>query len=454
MFWFLLSVAVYVGIVSDAQAMTIEEAIRLAVSTNPIVAEAAANRRATDHELQQARGSFLPRLDLKASVGPEMFDRPGSFLPQNNRKWRTGKEVTLSVRQILFDGFSSVNSVYRSQARVDAAALRVLERSEAVALDAVEAYIDVLRHRRILGLAADNSTLHRSILGMVEQRFTQGDVGSADRDQATERVAASDVVRDEVRKSLLEAEAKFRRVVGHDPDRLSAPVGARLPAKTLSGNLDLIENNQIIKAALADSDAARFEYEMSKGAFYPTVALTGSATVGDDLGGVSGRNNTYEAKVVASWNVFNGGIDKARKSELAERWTEKQIHVDVLRRDAREAVERSFAAVTTVASRIADLEREVAANQRVVVAYAKEYEIGQRTLLDRLDAENALFNARIQLESARAIYLFATYQLRATTGGLVAYVGAAVPQEAVASARDDGRLLPGFKLDLEPLRQD
>ena len=438
---------------SEARALTLEEAIRTAVATNPNIAEAAADRRATNHELRQAQGLFLPRLDLTASVGPEYYDRPGAFLAINNKQWRTGKEVTLTARQTLFAGFANVNEVYRQHARIDAAALRVMERSEAIALDATEAFIDVLRHQRILALAEQNANLHRSILGLVGRRYNAGDVGRADYDQADERVAAADAVIEEVRRSLLDARAKFRNAVGRDPDRLVAPSPAKFPARTMEAAVALVENSATVKAALADSDAAKYEYEKSKSTFYPNVGLTGSAKIGEDTGGVNGRNNVYETKVVASWNLFNGGIDTAKKSEMAERWGEQQIHVDVLRRDAREAVERAWGAATTVASRIGDLERQVEANKRVVASYAKEYEIGQRTLLDRLDAENALFNARLQLESARAIHLFATYQLRAMTGSLLSAVGATVPAEAISNERVEGEMLPGVRLHLEPLRK-
>src|SRR5262245_3177510 len=110
----------------------------LAVLTNPGVGEAAANRRATESTLRQAQGFLLPQVRLDSGVGPERFTQAGGRAPAGNRTWFHGKEVSVVVRQILFDGFASIHEVWRQSARVNASAYRVLERSELIALRSEE----------------------------------------------------------------------------------------------------------------------------------------------------------------------------------------------------------------------------------------------------------------------------------------------------------------------------
>lgn len=445
-----------VCLINMANAADLRQVVQEAVSTNPEVLESAANRRARSYEYRRSQGAFLPSVELSAEAGPERLDRPNSFTANENDEWRFSSEFSVTVEQLIFDGFSSVNEVYRQAARVDGAAQRVMERSEATALDAVEAYIDVLRHTAILAKARMNVTKHRQIYSDVQERFEGGETGAADRSQARERVAAAEVIVSEVQKSLLDTIAKYERVVGQKPVSLSPARPASIPPGSVTRLVDTaVQNHPTVLAALADADAAKYEWDSTQGNFLPEIALRGRATVGDDLGGVEGRNNEYSGKVVFSWNIFNGGQDKALSLEFGERLAEAKIRVDRVRRELKEGIQRSWASVTTTSDRIKALREQLAANREVVNGYREEYNIGQRTLLDVLNAENALFNSEIEVISAQAVYAFSTYQLRATTGDLLAYLDVVPPVESAAGQQENRSIFPqqvGFQL--EPLRQN
>src|SRR4029079_13562595 len=182
-----------IGTAASAAPFTINDAIRMAVQTNPTVGEAAANRRATEAELRQTQSTLLPQVRLEALAGPERLNNPATRLPLgagvppgglvppcagfggpgctlNNDQWVAGAKGSIAIRQLLFDGFASLHDIWRQAARVDAAAARTHERSELIALDASEAYIDVVRYTRLIALAEENVKAHRSILGNVQQR--------------------------------------------------------------------------------------------------------------------------------------------------------------------------------------------------------------------------------------------------------------------------------------------
>jgi adhesin transport system outer membrane protein len=131
-----------------AEWFSINNAISQAVLTNPGVGEASANRRATEAELRQTQGTLLPQVRVESRLGLEKFDQQIIRPPIGNGKWFSGKEYSVVVRQILFDGFASIHDIWRQSARVNAASFRVRERTELIALDAAEAYIDVVRYRR------------------------------------------------------------------------------------------------------------------------------------------------------------------------------------------------------------------------------------------------------------------------------------------------------------------
>jgi adhesin transport system outer membrane protein len=170
------------GVWSEARAekFSINDAISQAVLTNPGVGEASANRRATETELRQTQSTLLPQVRLEARVGPEKFTQDITPPPLGNGQWLHGKSGSVVVRQILFDGLASIHDIWRQAARVNAASFRVRERSELIALDAAEAYIDVVRFLRLVALADQNVANHEELFSHVKLRYSGGLAGEGD----------------------------------------------------------------------------------------------------------------------------------------------------------------------------------------------------------------------------------------------------------------------------------
>ncbi len=426
------------GAAYSAQGFSINDAILMAVQTNPSVGEASANRRATEAELHQNQGVLLPQVRLEAQAGPTRTNvrDPAYFTPPNlpplgNGKWLHGDKESVVVRQLLFDGFASIDEIWRQTARVDAAAARVHERSELTALDAAEAYIDVVRYTRLVALAVENVKAHRRILSNVQSRFSGGRAGEGDLEQTKERVDAAEAALTDFRRSLADARAKFRKVIGTEPYNIRGP--ARLPGLPRSKDQVLavtLTNNPTIKAARSDADAARYAFHATTGAFLPTVSLEARATEGKNEDGFFGGFSQNSLQVVASWDIFRGGQDSWKRAEAAERYTQANMAHARLQRDAFESVDKAWNARTITTQRIAELESQIRADRKVITAYSKEYDLGQRSLIDLLNAENQLFNAEVSLESSRGVAVFGDYQLLAAMGELLAYLHAPHPVDA------------------------
>src|SRR5450432_2425096 len=199
-----------------AEPFSINDALMQAAHTNPGVGEASANRRATESELRQTQSTLLPQVRLEARYGPEKFDQSAAVVSSTalpvpidgNAVWRNGSQESVVVRQTLFDGFASIHDIWRQSARVNAAAFRVRERTELIALDAAEAYVDVVRYLRLVSLAEQNVGTHEKIFANVNSRFSGGRAGEGDLEQARERVESARAALIEFRKSLDDARAK------------------------------------------------------------------------------------------------------------------------------------------------------------------------------------------------------------------------------------------------------
>jgi adhesin transport system outer membrane protein len=430
---------------ASAQTFSINDALHEAAKTNPGVGEASANRRATETELRQTQSTLLPQVRIDAYAGQEKFDQgvcttaacgnTGSALPlptSGTGAWRTGTSESIVVRQLLFDGFASIHDIWRQSARVNAAAFRVRERTELIALDAAEAYVDVVRYLRLVGLAEQNVATHEKIFSNVNSRFSGGRAGEGDLEQARERVENAKAQLDEFRRSLEDARAKYRKVVGLEPVnvRFPGPLGG-MPHNKDEALAIAVRFNATILAAQADADAAKHAFRVTDGAFAPTVALEGRATHYDNTYPFVGlTHEDYSGRVVMSWDVFRGGQDTWKRSEQAERYVQATMAHAKLQRDALESIDKAWSARTITATRIADLTRQLQADKKTIAAFNKEYELGQRSLIDLLNAQNQYFNAAVSLTSARGVVVFADYQLLAAMGTLLEYLKAPPPVDA------------------------
>lgn len=425
-----------------AEPFSINDALKQAIQTNPGVGEASANRRATQSELGQTQSTLLPQVRIEASYGPEKFDQSRGFISPSLQvptagagPWRNGSQESVVVRQLLFDGFASIHDVWRQTARVNAAASRVKERTELIALDAAEAYVDVVRYLRLVGLAQQNVANHEKIFSNVNSRFSGGRAGEGDLEQSRERVENSRAALAEFQRSLEDARAKYRKLVGLEPINLRFPG----PLRGMPGSRDealavTLRFNSTIAAAQSDADAAKHAFRVTDGSFVPKFYLEGRATHYDNSfpyvtnpGLPSVTHEDYSGKVVMSWDIFRGGQDVWNRSEKAERFTEATMRHARLQRDAYESIDKAWNARTVTATRISALTRQLEADRKTIAAFQKEYELGQRSLIDLLNAQNQFFNASVSLTSARAVITFADYQLLAAMGTLIEYLKAPPP---------------------------
>jgi len=157
---------------------------------------------------------------------------------------------------------------------------------------------------------------------------------------------------------------------------------AGLPATKDEALAVAIRFNPTIRAAQADVDAAKYAFKVTDGAFVPNLSLEGRATHADNTYPYLGvTHDDYSGKVVMSWDIFRGGQDVWRRTEMAERHTEATMRHARLQRDALESIDKAWAGRTVTATRVAALTRQLQADRKAIAAYEKEYELGQRSLM-------------------------------------------------------------------------
>jgi len=451
--WYIL-LAVAFTLAFPAGATDLRHIVEYTLKTHPGVEASRADQRATGYQLQQSKGRLFPEINLRGDLGLQKVDKRSNQSSADNDKWFERKEITVSVTQVLFDGWQRSYDIQRNSARLNASALRVLGTAETSALDAIDVYIDVLRNQKLVSLARQNVTRHQEILGVVQAQYDGGRAPLSDVSQIRGRVGAAEAAVAVMRQSHFNARSRFRRVVGMEASNLKkVRMPSGLPGSKIVAVNRGIANNPDFKAAVADVEAAGYAYDQSAGTLLPQIALEGNATSGYDVGGISGRNEDLSVKLTFSWKLFDGAIRKNRRRELSERLIQAQSNQTLRQRNIVETIEQSWNSLITGRERVGALAKQVKASKAVVSDFLEEYELSKRTLLEVLDAESLLFNARVQSLSAEAIRTLAGYQALAAMGELLSSMNISPPAEAYIDAKLENVDWTGpFNTFIEPLR--
>lgn len=431
--------------------VTMREAIDVAVRSNPEVQEAQFNKEGVQFERKQAEGLFGPRVDLEASAGVRRLE--------NNTRRNLGiannelfpLEVGITGEWTVFDFGRRRGELLRQAARVDGASLRVVERSEFVALQVSRQYLDVLLQQRVSAAAQDNRRFHQLLLQDLTQGVEQGSISVADQQQAEERLQSAIVREEEAQRSLVDAQISLRALSGLDltnvvlpPDLISA-----LPATLDMAVGQARLRNPLVREAQADVDAANARVTAAEGELYPTVGLEVRGRIGDDIDGFSGETNDVQGRVVLRWNVFDSGINRARIQEMTRRSSQARYALHQRQRDAEEDVRSAWNARDSQGRVIQALDRQSSVSDDLLLSYRSQFNIGRRSLLDVLDAQNTRFNTQVRLETARFSEIFARYQILAATNAFIDALGVAPGAGAGENERERFEYGPPVEAELQ-----
>lgn len=435
----LLGSAVSLAGITGASALSLKEAMAVALESNPEIGQAVENREAIEFELRQARGLYLPSVDLEASAGVRRLDNPSRRGVGIEDDPLYPAEIGLSVTQKLFDGGGRRAELERQAARVDSASFRVLERSETIALQVVREYLEYLLQIQIVNEARTNVGFHQSMLGDIGSLISGGALTEADRQQAQERALAAKARMKEAEEELEGAKIRFYKLVGKPLTNPTMPrsVASALPPSVEAAIGIARQNNPRIKVANSDIDAADALVDAARSNMFPEISAEGRARTGYDIDGADGRTHDLQARVVAKWNLYRGGIDVANEQEQIRRASEQRLVLHQAYREVEEAVRISWDRRLRQMDLAGTFSQQAAANAQLVNSYREQLVVGQRSLLDVLGAQNTRFSVNVLSKTAQYAALFAEYRILAATGTLLDTMHLQSAKQSEAYARTE-----------------
>jgi outer membrane protein len=418
-------------------AETLEIALSQAYQNNPSLNAQRASVRAVDEGVPIALSGYRPRVTANASAG-ELYQEtktkastpgaPSPFLNLNGTVFPVTYGITAT--QTLFNGFQTGNRTRQAESQVFAARENLRSTEQTVLLNAVTAYMNLLRDTAILDLQKRNVEVLQEQLRQTRDRFNVGEVTRTDVAQSESRLAAG-------RSAVLTAEANYktsvavyRQVIGVEPRHLTAasPVDRFSPRSQVESIAAGTSQHPNVTTAQYNVDAAVSQVKIQEAALLPTLSVQGSVQQANASSIQS--ESSFNASVIGQLTVpiYQGGAEYAAIRQAKETLGQRRIDLDTARDQVRQTVVQSWGQLDAAKANIEATQAQVQAAEIALNGVREEARVGQRTTLDVLNAQQELVNARVALVSAQRDRVVASYTLLSAVGRLAPQVlGLRVP---------------------------
>ncbi len=407
--------------INIVHAETLREALEKAYQTNPIITGARAGQRANDENIPIARSNGLPDLSVSGSFTENIKSASNSFFSPPRQ---FGANLSLGVP--IYLGGAVKNAVRAADARVGAgqANLRATEASLFSAV--VAAYMDVIRDEAILGLNAKQVAVLGTNLQATRDRFEVGDLTRTDIAQSESRLALARSSYEGAEAQLIGSRERYVQLVGSAPiDLAQPPLLPGLPASPEAAVTKALADNPDLIAANKAAQAAKYDIGVANASRLPRIQAVAGETYSNTLGslssqaiaaGAASRSTGTTAGVQFTLPLFQGGQPSAQVRQAKERSGQAIEQVIQAERDTIAQTRTAYASWRASNAVIISSESAVAAASLSLEGVKAENSVGNRTILDILNAEQELLNAQVQLVSARRNAYVAGFSLLAAMG--------------------------------------
>lgn len=410
----------------SARAETLLETLESAYRYNPQLDAERARLRATDEDVARAHSGYRPDINASGFISREHNTiRPNTGAGGSS----TPKGYSVQLVQPLFRGFQTTNAVNAAEATVRAGREQLRSVEQQVLLDAVTAYGNVVRDQAVVRLNEANLNFLTAELRATRDRFAVGEVTKTDVAQAEARRALGQSTLDLARANLKSSRAVYEQVVGHAPSKLrdTSPYTSLLPRSLNEAIGIATAENPAVVGALYVEQAANFQVQQIRGELLPQAQL--EATYSDQFDTSRSIDEVSSGSVVGRLNVPiypNGGETYARVRQAKQTHLSKLQEIEQARAAAQSQAVQAWAQLTGYKAQRESDQAQITANRTALDGVREEEKVGQRTLLDVLNAQQELLNSQVQLETTKRNVLVATYSVVAAIGRLsVGEVGAA-----------------------------
>jgi outer membrane protein, adhesin transport system len=421
---------------SQSSGAVIKETVTQAINYSPEVQASWHEYLASLQDIKVAKSGYLPSVDLSASTGSRKRDFDG-------RDAYTANQGQISLTQSLFNGFRTSGEVEHFDNASLVRYFELMDVVESTALEAVRVYQDVVSNRELVRLARDNYAKHREVYSQIEERTLSGVGRRVDLEQVAGRLALAETNLLTEASNLHDVSARYLRIVGQLPPEtlpVTSLADQDLPPNIREALLLAYKGNPGFHAAVKNIAAAKAQVKVERSGYYPKAELRARQTTSRNLNGFDNRVDPSDygdesaVELALTYNLYAGGANRASVRRSLEQVNHAKDMRDKACIDLRQTTQIAYNDAHRIKEQLTSLDQHRRASDKVRTAYTEQFNIGQRTLLDLLDAENEYFEASRSYAKAQADLEVAQARSLAAMGSLLPAVG--VMREGVGILQD------------------
>ena len=414
-----MAIIVAAGVISgQSHASGFEDALAKAYSANPTLQQSRASLRATDEGVPYALSGFRPSISATGTISE--YEKETSTNPgvTTNLSPRT---MSLTVTQPIFSGLGTLSSLRKAVNTVKATRARLLSTEQGVLLKTATAYLDVVRNKSVMDLNANNEQVLGRQLEATRDRFKVGEITRTDVHIAEARLARAKAERIAAKGQLETSKASYANVVGEVGGDFNAPkLNLNLPKSLEDALNEGRKGNPIVVAAEYDEVAARESANVAKAGLMPSLNLSGTAKRSFDTVADNYESDELTGMLTLSVPLYQGGAAYSSLRRSRHQAAATRLAFDQALRDVTEEIHRAWENNLTALARIGAFETQVKASETALEGVEKEASVGSRTVLDVLDAEQELLDARVNLVRSQRDATVSALTLLSSVGRLTA----------------------------------
>ncbi|MFD2207462.1 TolC family outer membrane protein [Kiloniella antarctica] len=428
------------GIVSNASAQTLNEALVQAYETNPTLSSAQTGLKSVNEGVPQALSNWRPEVTLSTSAGVRRTDTdtPTSSTDVNTQPLN----ATLQVKQSLYRGGRTEAATELAENLVLAQRATVTSVEQDILLQAVTSYANVWREQAILELNINNEKVLARQLEATKDRYEVGELTRTDVAQSESRLSTATAQRIASEGNLNTAKAVYEEVIGVESSFLEQPDPySVLPASEGELLSAAKENNPSLLAAQYNELASKNEVREITGELYPELSLVGSVSRSDETSGKDIDSTSGEVIAQLVVPLYQQGLVSSRVRQAKQNANQRRIQIVEQTRSVEQQSTSAWENLVSTRAQIKSFIASVNATEIALEGVRQEEEVGERTVLDVLDAEQELLDAQVNLVRAQRDEVVATYQVLSSMGQMTAqHMGLSVnlfdPTEDYSKVRD------------------
>ncbi|MBD3796748.1 MAG: TolC family outer membrane protein [Campylobacterales bacterium] len=404
-------------LVAHLGAQTLQESVAEVLSTNPSIQERLKNYESVKQDINIAKSDYYPKLDLNLGAGYE----------QTNRSYGSDEKFSvyqnsLTYTHNIFRGFNTYYKVEEQELRTISAAYSYIEKVNSISFEMTTAYIELLKNSELLATEQKNVEINEEILTKVKKLYDSGltTLSEVNKIESSVALAKSNQVVQE--NSLLEASYNFQKVLGHEVNatKLSKPAFTyNFPASKEEALAFALQNNPSLQVGNFNVKQAQALKKANQANYYPSLDLEVSQNMNKNLSATEGTEDQFRAMAYLKYNLFNGFSDSSNIIKANTQMFQEVETKNALQRDVTNNLNLSWVSKEKLEQQLVHLYNYKDFSEKTLKLYANEYDLGRRSLLDLLSAQNDFIRSQQQIIVTEYNILLAKYRILNAMGILV-----------------------------------